>query len=203
MFAMMLAQGATNSSGKTNNSLIQGFLWGGMLTKTAGMYFQGEEEKAVAKANIGQLEYSLDVANFKGQLEEEQFDRFRKKYSGTLATRVAKMGLEFTGSPMEVMNDAITQINIDEAITRFNNEMAKNQLLYQRDLQRNAVKMAKYTMIANIVSTIASTAGMAWNMRSASAPKTNQLSGSKLSGTFDVPDAFSTTRVGRSAYTFN
>ena len=165
LFTMMLAQGmGSDSSGKVSNSVIQGFLWGGMLTKTTGLFFQGQEEKAVIRSNVAMIDMSLDVSQFKGLISKEQYARFRKKYSGTVATRVAKMGIEFTGSPIEVMNDAVTQINIDEAITNFQLQLQENQLLYERDIQKNAEKISQYSMYANIFNTIVSTATMAYAM---------------------------------------
>jgi len=199
LFAMMMAQGASSQT----KGMITKSLFAGMFTKGLGYWAEAQEQKAAASANIGMLDMSLKTSEFEGIMSKEQYDRFRKKFSGTIATRTAKMGIEFTGSPMEVMNDAITQINIDEAITNLNRTLRENEYLYQRDIQESAIKMAKYSMIANIVSTVASTVSMV-AMANAKAPsaKTNQLQSSKLSGSFDtVPSPWSSTQVGSAAYT--
>jgi len=176
LFAMMMAQGGqysgTNFLGtKKTKNLIMGSLIGGLLTKTAGMYFQSEYEIAMAKENAKRLEISIGVVDFQMGLSKEQYQRFRDKFSGTVAARTAKMGLEFTGSPIEVLVDSLTQIGIDEALTNYQFAIQKSNLMYARQRQEDAAKLSKYNMIAGIVSTVASAAGAAYMMRTPKPPK--------------------------------
>ena len=178
LYAMLMAQGLGGDSQKSKG-IILGALWGGMMTKTAGLYFdagaditayQGEEE--MARINSRRIDVTLKGIKLMGELSEEQFARFRNQYTGTIASRTAKMGLEFSGSPIEVLVDGLTQIGIDEAITRYDLAMKESDAITAKEMQnlraniaKDSAKLAQYSMIANIVSLVATTGATAYGMR--------------------------------------
>lgn len=178
LFSMLMAQGDFTST--QSKSTILGALWGGLFTKTAGMYFNAQADitsykgqEQVARINAKRLDSTLQTIKFMGDLSEEDFMRFRNKYTGTIAARTAKNGLEFSGSPIEILVDGLTQIGIDEAITNYDLSMQESDAIYQKErlhlkanIARDSAKLARYSMIADIVNSVASTASMAYAMRS-------------------------------------
>lgn len=177
LFAMLMAQGDFSSI--KSKGMITTALWGGLLTKTAGMYFNAQAditsykgEQQVARINAQRIEPTLQVINLMGELSEEDYRRFRNRYTGTIAARTAKSGLEFSGSPIEILVDGLTQLRIDEAITNYDLAIKESDAIYQKqrlqlraNIARDSAKLARYSMIANIVSTVATTATTAYSLR--------------------------------------
>lgn len=69
-------------------------------------------------------------------LESARFKRFRGALNATFTARLASSGLDFSGSPVAVMVDNLTQIGIDESVMRYNFEIGKATNEYNLDKEK-------------------------------------------------------------------
>lgn len=61
--------------------------------------------------------------------------RMKSRMASTLMVNVAGSGLEFSGSPVAVLLDNLTQYGIDEEITKYNYAMQKTSAQYGRKIE--------------------------------------------------------------------
>jgi hypothetical protein len=67
------------------------------------------------------------------QLKAQQDDRIIRFTMGKTVAMTAAKGLELSGSPMAVMADTMTQLEMDKAISQYNFEMQKYGALSQAE----------------------------------------------------------------------
>lgn len=90
---------------------------------------QGYEEQADL------LNAEIDALDQNKKLEGVRYARQRKQVEGTVLARTAKSGFKLSGSPLTVLMNDLTQLQLDESIGRFNIEMDKyNVRAEQRQL---------------------------------------------------------------------
>ena len=113
---------------------------------------QGYAEKAEAKFNATLLEGKAKLIDEQSNIEQGQYQRLKGQYMSKSVANVAKAGIGLQGSALAVMLDAQTQINIDQAISKFNFEQEKNYTKAQASQQRRAGKQAVYSGYSNAFS---------------------------------------------------
>jgi len=133
---------------------------------------QGNAANAEAKYNAKVLTQQADNIDIAKSLESYQADRAIRKTQGTLISSVAKNGLELSGSPLAVLVDTMTQMEMDKSIGQYNLEAQKSYL--QMEAKQTLVK-GKNAMTAGYVGgftkalTAASEASLKYGVRT---PKT-------------------------------
>lgn len=124
---------------------------------------QGKVAKAQANYNATLYEGKARLIDYQKQIEAGQYDRYRSKFMSKLMVAMAGMGLMPSGSPMAVMIDSLTQINIDKAIGQFNLEQQKQMATSQAEAYRVEGRNAKSQATTNAFSSVLKgsyTAGM-------------------------------------------
>lgn len=121
---------------------------GGLFFATAAMNAvsqigQGYAQSAEAKANASILEAQAGFIDVKKGIEFRQYERMKAKAMGTSMANIAASGLMPSGSPMAVVLDTQTQINIDQAIGQFNLEQEKQYKLSEAESYRRKGKLAR------------------------------------------------------------
>jgi len=71
------------------------------------------------------LEIEIAALDQKKVLEGSRYARQRRRVEGTVIARTAKSGFKLSGSPLTVLLDDLSQLELDESIGQFNIEMEK------------------------------------------------------------------------------
>jgi hypothetical protein len=74
--------------------------------------------------------------------------------AGTVSARTAKAGLDLSGSPMAVMIDNLTQMELDKSIGNYNLEVQKRYALSTADAYKRQGKAAMTSAMSNAFSTV-------------------------------------------------
>ena len=86
---------------------------------------QAKTAQAIGNYNAGIIENQLPWIDMQLDIAKEQYARKKNKLISSGTAQLGASGLKFSGSPLAYMLDAVTQIEIDEAITTANLEMNK------------------------------------------------------------------------------
>ena len=141
-----------------------------------GSIMQGRAAEKQAQFNAQIYEQQAGFSDVLSKLETERLDigmgidltqqlRAKSKMASTLMAYTAGAGLEYSGSPVAVMLDNLTQAGIDEEITKYNYAMEKSATIYGRQQEkigylsrasqeRYAGKMAKSSAYSSAFTTL-------------------------------------------------
>lgn len=126
-----------------------------------GQYKQGQDAAAAAQYNAAIYEQQSEVLDVKKKLTAEEYDRLIRKLRGSQVTAVAASGYDLSGSFLEVMNDALTQAQLDKQVELYNLEVEKRQALSAAEESRRAGSAARSLATIKAASTIL-TEGNEW-----------------------------------------
>jgi len=102
----------------------------------AGAIHQGKATQAAAEFNAATLTQQAAREKEIAELQANQFSQAQQRLrSGMLAKRVAS-GVQITGSPLLVDEDAVDEIAFNEALIRAGGEVKATRLQQQADLER-------------------------------------------------------------------
>jgi len=135
----------------------------------------GNAANQQAKINAGMYEQQAGFINTQIGLENElsdiqrdisltEYRRAKSRMASSVTATAARSGVEMSGTPMAIMIENLTQMGIDEAITKFNyaTKKASNEynlkqqqigMLSQASQTRYAGKIAKNQAYSNAFST--------------------------------------------------
>ncbi len=122
-------------------------------TSIASGYAQNNEAKY--NASLAEQQ-AANIENQKG-LTAYQYNRQIGQVAGTTIARIAKSGLTMSGSPMAVMLDTYTQMEMDKRIQMSNLETQKQQSLSQAQAYRRQGKNAIFSGYTNAFTSALST----------------------------------------------
>ncbi len=119
---------------------LAGALFAVSAAQAVSSISSGYDQNAEAKANASMVSdtgrYNSAMLDEKGKLldiqnniEQGRYTRLKGQYMAKSVNQVAGAGLDLGGSSMAVMVNAQTQIEIDQAIAKFNNTTDKNMTI--------------------------------------------------------------------------
>jgi len=114
----------------------------------------GEVAKAQAKYNQAMLENKAKWIDLQKETDAEQYNRFRGRFISKSVASVGGAGLMMSGSPMAVLLDSVTQINIDKSVSQANLEQQKRFTIASAEMQGLEAKNATRTARVNAYSSI-------------------------------------------------
>lgn len=121
-------------------------------TQIAGGFAASRESKA--NADIYQQQaHQIDIS--KG-IESLQYDVAKRQVSGKIRAGAAARGLEMSGSPMEVLLDNMTNLELDKSIGQYNLEVQKRQALTTASMYKRQAGNALFSGFSNAFSTLLS-----------------------------------------------
>lgn len=104
-------------------------LMAGMAVGQAGLSIAGGyAQKREAEYNAALLRQQAGMVGEQQKLEAMRYDRAIRRAEGQTVARTAASGLELSGSPMAIMIDTITQMELDKAIGQYNLEVQKTYI---------------------------------------------------------------------------
>uniref|UniRef100_A0A6M3K6T5 Uncharacterized protein n=1 Tax=viral metagenome TaxID=1070528 RepID=A0A6M3K6T5_9ZZZZ len=112
-----------------------------------GSVMAGSAAKTQGDMNAKIYEQQAGFTDVLSKLEGERLDigkdfdltqllRGKSKMASTLMASTAGSGLDYSGSPVAVMLDNLTQAGIDEEITKYNYAMEKSSNIYNREQEK-------------------------------------------------------------------
>ncbi len=131
-------------------------------------YSQVQAGKQQAKAIERQAEYNAQVYEQQAQmiqekkkLEEYQYNREAARMRGSVIAKTGKAGFLPTGSPLAVLADNETQLELDKAMGQYNLEIerryATSGAAWSRYAGASQARLAKTTGYTNAFSTMLGT----------------------------------------------
>lgn len=135
--------------------------WGGVIlalsaVQAVSQIGQGYAQKEEANLNAILLQGKANLIDVQKGIEKEQYTRFKAQMMGKSMAAIAKAGVMPSGSPMAVMLDAQTQINLDQAIGQFNLEQQKQYTLAEAESYKRAGRRAVSAGYTNAFSSLLS-----------------------------------------------
>lgn len=94
-----------------------------------GQYKQGQDAYAAAQYNKSIYEQQAAIIDVKKGITKQQWDRLIKQLEGKTVSAVASSGYDLSGSFLTVMNDRLTQAQLDKQVELYNLEVSKSQSL--------------------------------------------------------------------------
>lgn len=126
-----------------------------MAVATAGMQIsQGFQQKRAYKQQAELYEQQAAGIGVSQRLEASKYNRLKGQYAGKIVSRVAKSGLELSGSPALVLADTISQIELDKQIGQYNLELEKRYALASAEQSRYRGKTALISSFGSAFSTM-------------------------------------------------
>lgn len=107
-----------------------------------------------AKYNAGLYEQKAGIIDMQKSLEAGQYNRAKGQLAGKSIARTAKAGFEMSGSPMAVMIDSLTQLELDKAIGQYNLETQKRYAQATADEYKRRGRASMTAAYSNAFSTI-------------------------------------------------
>lgn len=123
---------------------------------------QAKEYKRQADYNAQVYEQQAQMIQQKQKIEEFQANRRIRAMEGSVIAKTAGSGFDFSGSPLAVMVDNETQMQLDKSIGQYNLEIQRRYAMTEASNQRyvggQQARLAKTTGYSNAFTTILSTA---------------------------------------------
>lgn len=120
-----------------------------------GQIQQGKAAKKEADYNAMITESQIGLIDTKAGIERVQYERLKAQTMSTGFARMGKAGIGPSGSPMAVMLDTITQINMDQAVGQYNYKAEKVYKQEEANAQRRAGKQAVANSYMGALTTMA------------------------------------------------
>jgi len=107
-------------------------IWGGMQAKDEARY-NATHIRNQANYNAGVLEQQAEMIEQKKQLQLQRDNRMIRFAEGKITAAAATKGIEMSGTALAVLNDVITQHEMDKAIGQYNLSMEKYGVMSQAE----------------------------------------------------------------------
>ena len=116
-------------------------------------------QRTTAMYNMANYEQMAKNVARQKEIEASQYDRAIRKTKGTSIARIAKSGVGFGGSPIDVMYDTLTEMEYDKQIGQYNLEVKRRQYQGAAQMMKMKKKVAKYGFISSLLNIGALAAG--------------------------------------------
>jgi hypothetical protein len=115
---------------------------------------QGQAANKEAKYNAGLLDQQAANIDVQKSLEGAQYDRAKGQLVGKSISRTAKAGFNLSGSPMAVMIDSLTQLEMDKSVGQYNLDIQKRNAQMTANQYRRNGKTALMSGYSNAFSSV-------------------------------------------------
>ena len=126
----------------------------GIGMQVYGKYKEGQDAYATAQYNAGLYKQQADIIDVKKGLSKYDWERTIDQLEGKSVSAVASSGYDMSGSFLTVMNDRLTQAQLDKQTELYNLEVSKSQSLSAADEAVRAGKAARTSALFNAGATL-------------------------------------------------
>jgi hypothetical protein len=121
-----------------------------------GQYKSGQDTQQASYYNAALQEQKAGVIAVKQGLTNEQYQRTYRRLEGESVSAVAGSGYDYSGSFLEVINDTLTQVELDRQIEIYNLEVEKSQAQSSAEAKRwegdTAARSGKFGALSTILT---------------------------------------------------
>lgn len=128
------ATAATAASSFTTTLAVMSAIGTGVTA--LGQYQQGRSAEAMAEYNAQVQEQKMESVQAAQEMEVHQLEKEKRKRLGTIRARSGAFGGTMGGSPLEFVNEALTEFEIEKATTRYNYGVERTRAQSQARLSR-------------------------------------------------------------------
>lgn len=139
-----------------NTAKIFGALSG--VVQGVGQLVNAREEVEVGTFNANILNQRAQAERSSQDLLEIQKRKVLKKQVGTQIALVGKSGIQFSGSPIDVITDSISNAELDISIDRFNSEVTARGFETEAELKKFEARQRSRVSTARASTSFLSTA---------------------------------------------
>jgi len=129
-----------------------------MLAGTAmnayGQIKAGQDAQAAAEYNAAVYRQQAEAIDVKKGISKQRWDRVLRQLGGKLTTAVASSGYDYSGSFLEVVNDRMTEAQLDKQMENYNLELSKSQSLSAADEAQRSGAAARTASLFSAGGTI-------------------------------------------------
>ena len=126
-----------------------------------GMIKSGQDAASAAAYNATMYNQQAAIIETRKGLTREEYDRMIDRLEGETTVAVASSGYDFSGSFLAVMNDTMTQANLDKQKAIYNLEVEKSQARSSASEASRRGRIAQTSANINALSTVL-TEGNEW-----------------------------------------
>ncbi len=171
-----------------NTAKILGAVGG--VVQGVGQLVNAREEIEVGNFNARISEQRAAAERSSQELLEAQKRKVIKRQIGTQIALFGKSGIQFSGSPIDVVTDSLANAELDLAIDRFNSEVTARQFETEADLQRFEARQRSRVKTAKAGSSFLSIASDLLQSQQTLGNKGKQLGAGTTSRGIKVPSRF-------------
>lgn len=135
------------------------------ISSVASGNAQSKSLKQAGEYNAQVYEQQAEMINQQKKLQEYKDNRMAARIRGATTARVGKGGFLLSGSPLALMVDNETQMQLDKEVGQYNLDIQRNYALsgaeYSRYTAKQQAKLAKSSGFMNAFSSILKTASFA------------------------------------------
>jgi hypothetical protein len=113
----------------------------------------GQAANSEAKYNAVLMERQAQNIEVQKSIESNQYDRAKGQLVGKAVAHTAKSGFQLSGSPLAMMIDSLTQLQMDKAVGQYNLNVQKQTALLTADQYRRGGKTAEMAGYSNAFAT--------------------------------------------------
>jgi hypothetical protein len=135
------------------------------IATAATQFSSGQAQGRQETYNAGLYEQQAKAIDVQKVIEAGQYNRVMRRTSGSIIARTASAGLTMSGSPMAVLVDNLTQMEMDKSIGQYNFEVQKRFALSTADEYRRRGNTAVTQGYTNAFSSLLR-GGFDYSMRS-------------------------------------
>src|SRR3990167_1498761 len=122
---------------------------------------QAKNIKREGEYNAQVMEQQATMIESRKKIEEYQYNRAAARMRVAIVARTGKAGFNLSGSPLALLVDSETQIQLDKNIGQYNLEVQKRYALsgaqYYRGTASEQARLAKFKGYSNAFSTVLGT----------------------------------------------
>jgi len=124
------------------------------IASAATSIFSGFSQSKEANYNAGLYTQQAGIIDTQKAIEAMQYERAKRQIAGTTIARTAKGGLMMSGSPMAVMVDNLTQLEMDKQVGQYNFEVQKRYALSGAEAYKRRASIYERQGYINAFSTL-------------------------------------------------
>ena len=133
----------------------------GIAMNAYGQIKAGKDAYAAGQYNAAVYKQQSESIDVKKGISKQRWDRVIRQLGGKLTTAVASSGYDYSGSFLEVINDRLTEAQLDKQMELYNLELSKSQSMSAADEAMRAGASARTASLFGAAGTVL-TEGNEW-----------------------------------------
>ena len=150
--------------GAMTTAILAGTAIAGVGLQAYGQYRAGQQQQEAAEFNADLYSQQARTIDVKKKMTRQEYDRMIAQLAGKSVAAIAASGYDFSGSFLEVMNDSLTQAQLDKQKELYNLEQDKKVALATAEESRRTGRAAYGAGLTSSAATIL-TEGNEWYMK--------------------------------------